>query len=49
MRKYASFLGSQRAPGIVPQSMAPGAETVRGAVVALPYAFQYESNTVLAK
>jgi len=49
MRKFAGFLESQRAPGTVTQSTAPGADTVRGAVLALPYAFQYETNTVFAK
>jgi hypothetical protein len=36
MRKFAVFLESQLAPGTVRQSTAPGADTARGAVLALP-------------
>jgi hypothetical protein len=37
------------APGTVLQSTAPGAATVRGSRLALPYWFQYEVSTLLAK
>ena|GEM_PF-5296378 len=49
MRKYALFCGSQLAPGTVVQSTAPGADTVRGAVLASPKAFHYATETVCAK
>jgi len=49
MRKFVMFLGSQFAPGTVSQATYPGADIVRDAALALPYVFQYATNTECAK
>jgi hypothetical protein len=46
MRKFGP---AHWAPGTVLQSTAPGAATVRGWRLALPYWFQYDVSTLLAK
>ena len=49
IRKFVVFLGSQFAPGTVSQATYPGADIVRDAALALPYVFQYATNTECAK
>ena len=46
MRKFEPL---HAAPGTAVQSTAPGAETVRGRGLALPYASQYAVRTLLVK
>jgi hypothetical protein len=48
MMKFAVLLGSQFVLTVL-HATAPGADTDRGAVLALPYVFQYASSTDFAK